>query len=272
ARGRAIAYVDWSQQEFAIAAALSGDQNMLEAYASSDPYLAFGKQAEAVPADATKESHPLERGQYKVCALAVQYGMGETSLAASLGEPEIVGRELLRVHRQTYPHFWKWSQAATDHAMLFRHLNTVFGWNLFVGTDANPRSLANFPCQANGAEMLRLACCLIVERGIKLLAPIHDAVLIEADADDIDDTVAATQDAMREAGAIVLDGFQLRTDVDVVEYPDRYSDARGAVMWQRVTDILEKLNPEPRSPTAHPPRSPAAHPPSLIKSLIGESY
>ncbi|MEO1994752.1 MAG: DNA polymerase I, partial [Planctomycetaceae bacterium] len=46
ARGRAIAYVDWSQQEFAIAAALSGDQNMLEAYASSDPYLAFAKQAD----------------------------------------------------------------------------------------------------------------------------------------------------------------------------------------------------------------------------------
>ncbi|MEO1997745.1 MAG: DNA polymerase [Planctomycetaceae bacterium] len=279
APGRAIAYVDWSQQEFAIAAALSGDQNMIEAYASSDPYLAFAKQAGAVPDDATQQSHPLERGQYKICALAVQYGMGETSLAGSLGEPEIVGRELLRTHKRTYPDFWKWSQAATDHAMLFKSLNTVFGWNLFVGTDANPRSLANFPCQANGAEMLRLACCLIVERGIKLLAPIHDAVLIEADADDIDDTVAATQDAMREAGAIVLDGFSLRTDVDVVAYPDRYSDARGAVMWQRVTDILEKLEPEPRSPVTHPPRScvngvprsPVAPPPSLIKSLIGES-
>ena len=36
--GRAVAYVDWSQQEFGIAAALSGDTAMMEAYTSGDPY------------------------------------------------------------------------------------------------------------------------------------------------------------------------------------------------------------------------------------------
>src|SRR6476659_9940813 len=51
--GHAVAYVDWSQQEFGIAAALSGDHNMQAAYQSGDPYLAFAKQAGAVPADAT---------------------------------------------------------------------------------------------------------------------------------------------------------------------------------------------------------------------------
>ena len=121
--GRAIAYVDWSQQEFAIAAALSGDFAMMEAYSSGDPYLTFAKQAGAVPPDATKQSHPAERTRFKVCALAVQYGMGAQSLAASLGEPEIVGRELLRLHKQTYPAYWRWSQAAVDHAMLFRRLS-----------------------------------------------------------------------------------------------------------------------------------------------------
>ena len=123
--GTALAYIDWSQQEFAIAAALSGDTAMMEAYTSGDPYLTFAKQAGAVPADATKQSHPNERGQFKVCALAVQYGMGERSLASSLGEADIVGRELLRLHRQTYPKYWQWSQAAIDHAMLLRRLHTV---------------------------------------------------------------------------------------------------------------------------------------------------
>ena len=37
----ALAYIDWSQQEFGIAAALSGDTRMQEAYASGDPYLTF---------------------------------------------------------------------------------------------------------------------------------------------------------------------------------------------------------------------------------------
>ena len=34
--------------------------------------------------------------------------------------------------------------------------------------------------QANGAEMLRLACCFATERGVRVCAPVHDAILIEA--------------------------------------------------------------------------------------------
>jgi DNA polymerase I len=49
-----VAYIDWSQQEFGIAAALSGDIAMQAAYGSGDPYLDFAKQAGAVPRHATK--------------------------------------------------------------------------------------------------------------------------------------------------------------------------------------------------------------------------
>jgi len=80
----AVAYVDWSQQEIGIAAALSGDAAMMAAYESGDFYLSFAKQAGAVPKDATKESHFRERSQFKVCALAVQYGTGPKSIANSL--------------------------------------------------------------------------------------------------------------------------------------------------------------------------------------------
>jgi hypothetical protein len=41
--GYGIAYIDWAQQEFGIAAALSGDPLMMDAYQSGDPYLAFAK-------------------------------------------------------------------------------------------------------------------------------------------------------------------------------------------------------------------------------------
>src|SRR6516162_6151014 len=47
--GFSVAYIDWSQQEFGIAAALSGDRSMQDAYLSGDPYLGFAKQAGAVP-------------------------------------------------------------------------------------------------------------------------------------------------------------------------------------------------------------------------------
>jgi hypothetical protein len=124
--------------------------------------------------------------------------------------------------------------------MLLNRLHTVFGWGLRVGPDANPRSLRNFPCQANGAEMLRWACCLATERGVGLVAPVHDAVLVEGPADTMAEVVAETQRAMAEASAAVLGGFRLRTDAETVVWPGRYMDKRGREFWGRVMALLPR--------------------------------
>jgi DNA polymerase I len=243
--GLGLAYLDWSQQEFGIAAALSGDPLMLEAYRSGDPYLAFAKQAGAVPPNATKQTHSAERDQFKACVLAVQYGMGEESLAMRIGQPVARARELLRLHRETYRVFWRWSDGALDFAMLHGRLWTVFGWTLHVDTDPNPRSLRNFLMQANGAEMLRLACCLATERGIRVCAPVHDAIFIEAPLEQLDAAIECAKSAMAEASRLVLGEFELASDAAVVRYPDRYADKRGVQMWQTVWDTIAQLPQEP---------------------------
>jgi hypothetical protein len=190
--GQAIAYVDWSQQEFGIAAALSGDAAMMAAYRSGDPYLALGKLAGAIPPDGTKETHEKERDRFKVLVLATQYGMGPATLAAQLQASPGHARELLDWHRNAYARFWSWSDSAVDHGMMLGHLYTTFGWKVHIDGDSNPRSLRNFPVQGNGAEMLRLACCYALERGITVIAPVHDALLVEGPADNIDEIVAKT--------------------------------------------------------------------------------
>jgi DNA polymerase-1 len=236
--GHGIAYVDWSQQEFGIAAALSGDAAMQEAYQSGDPYLALAKQASAVPQDATKATHVSTRELFKQCVLAVQYGMEAQSLALRIAQPPIVARDLLRAHRQTYRRFWDWSDAAVDQAMLVGVIHTVFGWPVRVSERSNPRSLRNFPMQANGAEMLRIACCLATESGIEVCAPVHDAVLICAQLDRLQADITAMRRAMAEASRFVLAGFELATDVKVACWPDRYADARGIEMWNRVCSLV----------------------------------
>ena len=238
--GHAVAYCDWSQQEFGIAAALSGDANMQAAYLSGDPYLSFAKQAGAVPEDAAKGTYRSKRELFKQCVLAVQYGMEADGLALRIGQPPVVARDLLLAHRATYRTFWRWSDAAVDTAMLTGSLHTVFGWHIHVGENANPRSLRNFPMQANGAEMLRLACCLATERGIEVCAPVHDAVLVCSPLDRLEDDVARMRAAMAEASCAVLRGFELHTDASLVRYPDRYMDPRGAVMWQRVMSLIAR--------------------------------
>jgi DNA polymerase family A len=241
--GHGIVYVDWSQQEFGIAAALSGDAAMQAAYQSGDPYLAFAKQAGAVPQDATKATHGPTRELFKQCVLAVQYGMEAESLTLRIAQPPIVARDLLRAHRQTYRRFWEWSDAAVDQAMLVGVIHTVFGWPVRVSNRSNPRSLRNFPMQANGAEMLRIACCLTTEHGIEVCAPIHDAVLICAPLDRLDEDITAMRAAMAEASRFVLAGFELTTDVKIVHWPDRYSDPRGAEMWKRVCSLVTAREP-----------------------------
>jgi DNA polymerase I-like protein with 3'-5' exonuclease and polymerase domains len=198
--------------------------------------------AGAVPPDATKQSHAVQREQFKTVALGVLYGLSAEGLARKLNVAPCRGRELLQLHRQTFRDFWAWSDRVEMEAMLTGRLRTVFGWTVHVGPDANPRSLRNFPMQANGAEMMRLACCLATERGITVCAPIHDALLVEGPADGIEDVVTQTQAAMREASELVLPGFPLRTDAKVVRYPDRYMDERGRRMWETVWPLLDELN------------------------------
>jgi hypothetical protein len=240
APGMAVAYIDWTAQELGIAAALSGDAGMQEAYRSGDPYLWFASRVGEVPAGATKLSHQVERDQFKVVSLGVLYGLSDLGLSRKLSLPPCRGRELLQLHRETFPRFWAWSDAIENQGLLSGELQTVFGWRVHVGQGGNPRSLRNFPMQGNGAEMLRLACCLATERGISVCCPVHDALLIESTIAEIEEAVNLTRSAMAEASRVVLAGFELATEAKVVRYPDRYSDPRGVRMWETVNRLLDE--------------------------------
>jgi len=239
--GRAIAYVDWSSQEIAIAAALSGDDALWEAYTSGDPYMAFAKQAGLVPSDATKQTHKAERQRSKAIVLGVGYGMSADSMAVQAGLHIDEARDLLLRHKLTYGKFWAWAIQNQNAGLLGFAMQTTFGWTwrAGVGTQPNPRSLLNWPMQANGAEMMRLACCDLTEQGIIVCCPVHDALLVEGPSDDIDSVIEVTRAAMERASELVLGaGYIVKTDVDVVRHPDRYADEAGVAMWHRVTSIL----------------------------------
>ena len=127
---------------------------------------------------------------------------------------------------------------------------TVLGWECRTGvTEFNQRSIANFPVQANGAEILRIACILAMRHGLGLRASVHDAFLIEAPLDRIDADVALLQELMRRASRVVLnptaDGtYELRSDAKIIRYPDRYTDPRGEAIWARVLGLLDEYQQE----------------------------
>lgn len=260
--GYGIAYVDYKSQEFGIAAALSGDQLMQEAYLSGDPYLAFGKQVGLIPEhitkDNVKDTHSNERELCKQCILGTNYGMEYESLAKRIGCTECTAVMLLRHHKSTYPKFWDWAEQAADYGQLSGEIQTVLGWTMQVrstrcwapelskrgtikhikGSD-NPRLLRNFPCQGNGAEMLRWACCYATESRLRVCAPIHDAILLESKLEHLKEDIIVLQQCMKKASRLILNGFEIETEVKLVLYPDRFRDEkRGGMFWDTVMELI----------------------------------
>lgn len=241
--GEAIAYIDWAQQEVGIAAALSNDKNMIESYQSGDPYLEFAKIAGVIPKGATRKDEGIEeiRDIYKTCALAVQYRMGAMALSKKIKKSVREAERLLDLHHTIYPDFWKWSAWIVRYAAVHKRIHTMRGWYLHTGCHSNLRMVCNFPVQAGGAEMLRLACTKMCEAGIKVCAPVHDAVLISSPAFKIMGEVDRARKIMAEASLDTLRTLELKTDADIIRYPDRFVDKRGRKMWERIEKILGEL-------------------------------
>ena len=83
-------------------------------------------------------------------------------------------KSLLQKHRETYKKFWAWDDNNKETGLLGLKLRTDFGWSIQVeeGT-VKANTFLNWPMQANGAEMMRIACVLAVEREDSNFAPLY---------------------------------------------------------------------------------------------------
>jgi DNA polymerase-1 len=238
--GCALLYLDFSAEEVGIAAALSGDKTMQADYLNGDFYVNFGMALGILPPGSTKKTTPEEiRDKLKIVCLATLYGMGPQLLSMRIEKPRPIASAWIKYHRHRYKTFWDFAERAVDHVMRNGSLETELGWHLHPRRDPNPRSIANFPVQANAAEILRVACCLVTEAGYEVCAPVHDAILVNCKIEDIDRTKAEVTALMAKASQIVLGGFTLKIGVDETKYPGYLTDKRGAKMWTKVMEQLD---------------------------------
>ena len=250
--GTALAYIDYSSMEFGGGGALSdkhipGSNNpMLGLYDGGDPYLDFGKTIGLIPPDATRKTPGVEviRDRLKVLCLGTQYGMQRSTLATRLGVSDLEAHEMLQLHRELFSQYWHWSEDWLHHSLTTGEMHTVFGWKCATGiTELSERSIRNWPIQSTCADIFRLAYVWGTRHGLTLIAPVHDAVLLEAPEDRIEADVALMREIMRRASRVILnptaDGtFELRTDYKIIRYPDRFTDSRGTELWDTVLKLL----------------------------------
>jgi DNA polymerase-1 len=242
-------YLDWRTQEVGIAAALSGDERLMQHYQNGDVYHALAKMCGMTDDPDPirwKKENPAMRDRMKPLNLAIGYGMGVTSLGKGLDRHPLIASAIIERHKQTYPRFWQWREERVQCAMLDRQMETVFGWPLYLSNSPNKRTLYNFPMQGNGAECLRLAATRLCAAGLVPSMLVHDAVLLEVrDREQITQAI----EIMKAASRDVCGGFEIGVGVDqLLENGARYQDKRpvAKAMWATVMRALADVRAVPK--------------------------
>jgi DNA polymerase I len=240
-------YVDWRTQEVGVAAAESGDQQLIEDYLAGDIYHALarlcGLTTETNPKIWKANNRPM-RDRMKQLQLGINYGMGVPSLARGLERHPVIAGDIIARHKRRYRRFWQWREDMVGNAMINRKIvSSHTGWPLHISYSPNKRTLYNFPMQSGGAEMLRLAAMRLCDAGIIPTMLIHDAILFEeTDREKIE----RAKEIMLGAARDTCGGLEV--GVDVEELGRRYHDKRpmAVKLWAAIMDVLRAIGFEIR--------------------------
>jgi len=238
--GKILCYADYSQQEFLLQGALSGDENMLADYKKGDVYVAFARRSGLMPTDGTKESHPEARKIAKGLILGLAYGMGQESLATRLGCSSIESKKYVALHKKTYPRYWEFVQETQATASLTCSSVSQLGWIRRYHTNFNARAAQNFPIQAAGADCLIMATVALFDAGFEVLATVHDAVLLSLDTQKHAENVKFL---MIDSIKSITGGHDVRVVVEL--FDQHYIDEDGTKV---LGEVLQKIGAEDMVP------------------------
>jgi hypothetical protein len=237
------AYLDWRSQEVGVAAAHSGDTQLMQDYLE-DIYYALARLCNLTDDPDFrhwKKHNPEVRQQMKRLQLGINYGMGVPSLARGLNRHPLIASWIIERHKQTRPRYWQWREEIVQAAMLARRIESPFGWPLHISTSPNRRTLYNFPMQSGGAEMLRLATCRLCDAGIVPCMLVHDGILLEATNME---QIEHAKEIMRAAGRDTCNGFEIGVDLDqLLKNGARFRDKRPVAgkMWETMMRVLQTI-------------------------------
>ena len=231
ASGRALAVIDFCSQDIGIAAALSGDANLLEDYFAEDVYISFLVRSGQLQLGASKSSHPLERSIAKVVMLGLGYGMTSYGVARRLKITKQEANHLIEAHQKRYPTLWKWQENIIETAYSDGLISTQSGWSMYVDKTTKDSALRNWPIQAAGAEILRQAVLLCQQSGVEIIATNHDALMVESDLNSIERIAKLTSRCMADASKMLI-GVALKSESSICKFPEHLYPQQRAELEQ----------------------------------------
>ena len=190
---------DYSQIELRIIAALSAEENMMEAFKNGeDIHASTAAKVFNVPLDeVTRE----QRSNAKTVNFGIVYGVSAFGLSNQTDLSRSEAKELIDTYYETYPKLKAYMSSQVDFAREHGYVETVLNRRRYL-KDINSRNAmvrsgaernaVNAPIQGSAADIIKLAMINIHNRfekenfKSKMLLQVHDELVFDAHKDELD--------------------------------------------------------------------------------------
>ena len=210
--GRLLVSADYSQIELRILAAMSGDENMLAAFASgADIHRDTAARVYGIAPDAVTAE---QRSRCKMVNFGIVYGISAFGLSQRLKISRREAADLIDTYFRLYPKVQAFMEKAIADARHAGYAVTALGRRRTLrdissrnatARQAAERDAMNTPVQGTAADLIKLAM-VRVDRALKaeglkskMILQIHDELLFDVPRDEVDAVGALAKREMSEA-------------------------------------------------------------------------
>lgn len=206
---------DYSQIELRLLAAISGDEAMIEAFASGyDIHTAtamkvFGVSREEVTIELRKRAKAINFG--------IVYGMGDFSLASDLHISRADARAYIDSYLGAYPKVQEYLERVVREAKRDGYVKTLFGRRRYIPELSSGKKMEiafgervamNSPIQGTAADIIKLAMVNTAKKladggyDARLILQVHDELIIESNKACAEEVKALLKREMENAVAL----------------------------------------------------------------------
>jgi DNA polymerase-1 len=198
-KGSLLIGADYSQIELRVMAHLSGDANLIAAFAAGEDV--HESTARRIFGVASGPLDPGLRARAKIVNFGIMYGMGARSLSQQMGIGLPEAQDFIAGYFKVYARVREYLDATVEEARARGYVQTLLGRRLYLpalsssqgGTRAAAERVAiNAPIQGSAADLMKLAM-IRVHRVLKqrwpsarLLLQVHDELLLECPSAEVE--------------------------------------------------------------------------------------
>lgn len=207
-KGRKLVSADYSQFELRLAAAMSGDTEMIDMFnRGADIHMTTAAQVYGrAPEDVTKQM----RSAAKTINFGVLYGMSPHGLAAATGMTFSAAKQFIDEYFKLRAPLLGYLEGLKEKARTDGYVETLLGRRRpmpdikssnFIVRSSAERAAMNMPIQGTEADLMKLAM-VAVEKALekfedaKQLLQIHDSILVECASENAEMVAKIMQETM----------------------------------------------------------------------------